>query len=63
MCGRYSLFTPFDDLEERFDVAIETYEPRYNAAPGQSLPVIPDRRRDDSHQDGVGTGAVVGRRA
>jgi Uncharacterized conserved protein len=43
MCGRYSLFTPFDDLEERFDVAIETYEPRYNAAPGQSLPVIPDR--------------------
>jgi putative SOS response-associated peptidase YedK len=43
MCGRYSLFTPPEQLEARFDVAVETYEPRYNAAPGQSLAVIPDR--------------------
>ena len=43
MCGRYSLFTPPEELEDRFDVTIETHEPRYNAAPGQSLPVITDR--------------------
>jgi putative SOS response-associated peptidase YedK len=45
MCGRYSLFIPPDDLEERFGVTFDhEYEPRYNAAPGQHLPVI----RDDS---------------
>lgn len=45
MCGRYSLFVPPDDLEGRFGVTFEhEYEPRYNAAPGQHLPVI----RDDS---------------
>jgi len=43
MCGRYSLFTLPEDLEDRFGVTIDTYEPRYNAAPGQSLPVITDR--------------------
>ena len=43
MCGRYSLFTPPEEFEDRFDVTVETYEPRYNAAPGQSLPVITDR--------------------
>ena len=43
MCGRYSLFTPPADLARRFDVAVEGYEPRYNAAPGQSLPVIAGR--------------------
>ncbi|WP_299237317.1 SOS response-associated peptidase [Natronomonas sp.] len=49
MCGRYSLFTPRGDLEARFDAAFEGFEPRYNAAPGQSLPVVtdadPDRAR------------------
>jgi putative SOS response-associated peptidase YedK len=43
MCGRYSLFTPPAELADRFDVSVEGYEPRYNAAPGQSLPVIADR--------------------
>ncbi len=43
MCGRYSLFTPESVIAERFDVTVEGYEPRYNAAPGQSLPVITDR--------------------
>jgi len=43
MCGRYSLFTPPEELAERFDLRVSTYEPRYNAAPGQSLPVIADR--------------------
>ncbi|MFD1598822.1 SOS response-associated peptidase [Halobellus rarus] len=41
MCGRYTLFTPADELESRFDATFaEPPEPRYNCAPGQSLPVI-----------------------
>jgi putative SOS response-associated peptidase YedK len=41
MCGRYSLFAPRADVEERFGATFaEPYEPRYNAAPRQSLPVI-----------------------
>ncbi|MEF8852550.1 MAG: SOS response-associated peptidase [Haloarculaceae archaeon] len=41
MCGRYSLFTPPDRVESRFDAAfVEPFEPTYNAAPGQSLPVV-----------------------
>ncbi|WP_254545343.1 SOS response-associated peptidase [Halomarina pelagica] len=47
MCGRYSIFAPPDELEERFDAAFVTDpRPRYNAAPGQSLPVIRDASRD-----------------
>ena len=47
MCGRYSLFVPSADIEERFDVTVsDSYEPRYNAAPSQSLPVIPDIEPD-----------------
>ncbi len=42
MCGRYSLFTPPKQLGECFDVDVSAYEPRYNAAPSQSLPVISD---------------------
>lgn len=43
MCGRYSLFATQSELEERFDVTFGfEFEPRYNAAPGQSLPVITD---------------------
>ncbi|PSQ18605.1 DUF159 family protein [Halobacteriales archaeon QS_8_69_26] len=41
MCGRYSLFTPPDQLEDRFDARFpDGFEPTYNAAPGQDLPVI-----------------------
>jgi len=41
MCGRYSLFAPPGVVEERFDAKLDfEYEPRYNAAPSQSLPVI-----------------------
>ncbi|MFB6074984.1 MAG: SOS response-associated peptidase [Haloarculaceae archaeon] len=48
MCGRYTLFAPRTDIEERFDAAFDfDFRPRYNAAPGRSLPVItgeaPDR--------------------
>lgn len=43
MCGRYSLFAPPGDIEERFEAAFaEEFEPRYNVAPRQSLPVVPD---------------------
>ncbi|WP_435184344.1 SOS response-associated peptidase [Halobellus sp. EA9] len=41
MCGRYTLFTPADELEARFDATFaEPPGPRYNCAPGQSLPVV-----------------------
>ncbi|USZ70452.1 SOS response-associated peptidase [Natronosalvus halobius] len=43
MCGRYTLFLERGDLEDRFDARFpsdETFAPRYNAAPGQRLPVI-----------------------
>lgn len=45
MCGRFSLFQPPDAIEERFDASFDyPYERRYNAAPGQALPVITDER-------------------
>jgi putative SOS response-associated peptidase YedK len=45
MCGRFSLFEPPDRVEERFDASFEyPYERRYNAAPGQALPVITDEQ-------------------
>jgi putative SOS response-associated peptidase YedK len=41
MCGRYTLTVEAGDLAERFGVHVpERYEPRYNAAPRQSLPVV-----------------------
>ena len=44
MCGRYTLFTPVEELEARFDAGFDTgHEPSYNCAPGESLPVIVDR--------------------
>jgi len=47
MCGRYSLFVPPTELGERFDLrSVAGYEPRYNAAPGQSLPVVTDGQPD-----------------
>lgn len=45
MCGRYSLFASPEVVEERFDATFgEKFQPRYNAAPRQSLPVIGDDR-------------------
>jgi putative SOS response-associated peptidase YedK len=43
MCGRFSIFTPIQELKHRFEVdpPDEPYIPRYNAAPGQKLIVIP----------------------
>lgn len=42
MCGRYALFTPPDELAERFSVPEPDIEPTYNAAPSQHLPIVPD---------------------
>lgn len=41
MCGRYTLGTPVADLEARFNADFGAFEPSYNCAPGQALPVIP----------------------
>jgi putative SOS response-associated peptidase YedK len=47
MCGRYSLFASPGAIEDRFDATFaEEFQPRYNAAPSQSLPVIADTDRD-----------------
>lgn len=41
MCGRYSLFAEAKKLEERFKAELsDELQPRYNAAPTQTLPVI-----------------------
>ncbi|WP_251330230.1 SOS response-associated peptidase [Haloplanus pelagicus] len=49
MCGRYTLFTSAERLAARFGTATPDLEPRYNCAPGQTLPVVtgadPDRMR------------------
>jgi putative SOS response-associated peptidase YedK len=51
MCGRYTLFVDRDELEERFDARFPEsavpFEPRYNAAPGQELPVITNEASDE----------------
>ena len=47
MCGRYTLTTSAADLEERFGATFEDPpDPRYNCAPGQSLPVVADDTPD-----------------
>lgn len=48
MCGRFSCFTPLEALRERFDAEApdEPVYPRYNAAPGQRMIIIP---LDDPH--------------
>jgi putative SOS response-associated peptidase YedK len=42
MCGRYTLYTKAEALQERFHVQMEMglYTPTYNAAPSQALSVI-----------------------
>ena len=42
MCGRYTLSTPLEALEQRFHAVLsrEVSAPTYNAAPSQALPVI-----------------------
>ncbi len=41
MCGRYTLFADVAELESRFGATFgDRYEPGYNRAPGERLPVI-----------------------
>jgi putative SOS response-associated peptidase YedK len=49
MCGRYTIYTKAEALQERFHAQMQegTYSPRYNAAPSQALPVI--LNTDSSH--------------
>jgi putative SOS response-associated peptidase YedK len=48
MCGRYTLFTPQPELEERFDArAGGSLDPRYNCAPTQELPVVTNESPDE----------------
>ncbi|WP_396612538.1 SOS response-associated peptidase [Haloferax sp. S1W] len=48
MCGRYTLFTPPEDLRERFGATpTRPMEPRYNCAPGQELPVVTNEAPDE----------------
>ncbi|MFB6251267.1 MAG: SOS response-associated peptidase [Halobellus sp.] len=51
MCGRYTLFSPTEELEARFDAEFRgARTPRYNCAPGQSLPVIRNDAPDTFQQ-------------
>lgn len=50
MCGRFSLFAPRNDVAERFGATfVDGYQPRYNAAPGQELAVLPDATPTEFH--------------
>lgn len=42
MCGRYTLALPAVQVQDRFEIQVDesVYRPRYNAAPGQLLPII-----------------------
>lgn len=45
MCGRYALYGPVSRLREAFNAELEgfDFQPRYNAAPMQRLPVVRQR--------------------
>jgi putative SOS response-associated peptidase YedK len=48
MCTRYSLTKPKEAVSKRFGVPLpEVWKVRYNVAPGQSMPVITNRRNDE----------------
>ncbi|KAB1188352.1 MULTISPECIES: SOS response-associated peptidase [Haloferax] len=48
MCGRYTLFTPPEDLQERFGAEpTRPLEARYNCAPSQELPVVTNEAPDE----------------
>ncbi|MFB6270687.1 MAG: SOS response-associated peptidase [Halobacterium sp.] len=66
MCGRYALFSEPAVLADEFGLAAASYEPTYNAAPSEELPVILDAERESlslarwglvpSWSDGPGSG-------
>jgi putative SOS response-associated peptidase YedK len=46
MCGRYALFSDPSDLRDAFGLDEAGFEPTYNAAPSEELPVILDESPD-----------------
>jgi len=56
MCGRYTLRVTGDELADRFGARVRAeFEPTYNAAPGQDLPVV---RSEGSEGDTDGSLAI-----
>lgn len=48
MCGRYTVTANQNKIAKRFKVSVpDAYEPRYNAAPTQALPVITNTLPDE----------------
>ena len=46
MCGRYTITTPAEKLAQLFEVEVSAqYQPHYNAAPTQQLPVISNQKK------------------
>ncbi|MFC1618305.1 SOS response-associated peptidase [Patescibacteria group bacterium] len=48
MCGRFTLTTPLEEIAKLYKVKLpdQTFNPSFNAAPGQFLPVITARKPD-----------------
>jgi len=52
MCGRYTLRVTDEELAERFDATPRVdFEPTYNAAPGQDLPVVRSEGSEEGTDD------------
>ncbi len=66
MCGRYRLSRSKELLAEHFDVEPDDdWEPRYNIAPTQNVPVIrqhPEQPKRLGSQDALGPDSVLGER-
>ena len=63
MCGRYTLRVTRDELADRFDAPVRAdFEPTYNAAPGQHLPVVRSDG-DDAEEGEADEDEYVGDRA
>lgn len=65
MCGRFTLFSEFDEIIDRFEIdqmAIEDYSPSYNIAPSQYiLAVINDGSHNRlGHAVGIDSAVVKG---
>lgn len=58
MCGRYVITSPEQALREAFDLdsVITGISPRYNVAPGQSVPIVVPIVGSESLQDGGAAG-------
>ena len=68
MCGRYRLSRRKQLVEEYFDTAVsgeEDWNPRYNIAPTQPIPVIrqnPKETRSGIVANALGTDSIMGER-